>query len=77
MTLPDPEHLETLETRLQVLEAVMLALVRSHPRADTLLTEFDRAIARLDAFFDHTDRPQARRRLHQHAERVRLQIEPD
>lgn len=74
MSQPDPEH---LETRLQVLEAVMLALLRSHPDAQQLLTEFDRAIARLDAFFDHTERPLARERLRQHAGRVRLQIEPE
>ena len=72
--VPDPE---VLESRLQVLEAVMLALVRTHAAPEALLVEFDRAIARLDAFFEHAERPLARQRLQQHAERVRLQIEPD
>jgi hypothetical protein len=68
---------EALETRVQVLEAVMLSLVRTHPAAEQLLVEFDRAIARLDAFFEHSDKPLAQQRLRLQAERVRLQIEPE
>lgn len=69
--------LESLETRVQVLEAVMLALVRTSSAPEALLAEFDRAIARLDAFFEHADRPQARERLSRQVARVRLQLEPD
>ncbi len=69
--------LESLETRVQVLEAVMLALVRTSAAPEALLAEFDRAIARLDAFFQHADKPQARERLARQVERVRLQLEPD
>jgi hypothetical protein len=42
-----------LDTRLQVLEAVMLALVRTRPDAAPLLGEFDRAIARVEAYYAH------------------------
>ncbi|WP_428422271.1 hypothetical protein [Methylibium sp.] len=72
-----PADLDTLETRVHVLEAVMLALVRMHPAADPLLAEFDRAIARLATFLDHAGQEAALQRLRQQAERVRLQIEPE
>jgi len=69
--------IESLETRVQVLEAVMLALVRTSAAPEALLAEFDRAIARLDAFFEHAERPAARERLARQVGRVRLQLEPD
>jgi hypothetical protein len=66
-----------LDTRLQVLEAVMLALVRTHPDPAPLLVEFDRAIARVLAYHEHTGDDLAGQRLQQQAARVRLQLEPE
>jgi hypothetical protein len=69
--------LEALETRVQVLEAVMLALVRTSSAPEVLLAEFDRAVQRLDAFLAFQERPLAQERLARHVERVRVQLEPD
>jgi len=68
---------ESLETRVQVLEAVMFALVRTSSAPEALLVEFDRAVARLDAFLAYQEKPLARERLARHVERVRVQLEPD
>lgn len=73
----EPRAMDDLQTRLHVLEAAMLALLRTHPDAAQLLVEFDRAIGRLDSFLDHAGRSAELQRLRQQAGRVRLQLEPD
>jgi len=70
-------RLDQLATQMQVLEAVMLALVRTHADASALLAEYDRATQRVRAVLEHHERDQALARFEQHAERVRMQIEPD
>ena len=72
-----PPDLDALLTRIQVLEAVMLSLVRTHAAPEALLAEFDRAIGRLDSFLEHGGQEAALQSLRQHVERVRLQMEPD
>lgn len=69
---------ESIETRLLLLEALTMALCRTHPDAAALTREFDAGLARIRAYLEGEGAAgETLAQLERQGQRLRLQIEPD